>query len=249
MARFIILLLFTTLAFAQTSESTIPDLPIMPFGYKLEKGFQVVAFVDQKCSVCPTLINDLSGLQVTLISKNKLSKIYSNTQLVDTSGLLHEIFPIRQFPTVVVVKDGIARQQFAFGVRTKDIRNLKIDTMSSSLPLLKFSIGDQVTGKFSNHTGAITFWRSSCASCQREKPALTRMCSKKVNPLVVFATRQEPELIPKGCNGGYGRDYALELGVPVVPATLFFKSGKLIWYKLGYFARLERVIEILAAVK
>jgi hypothetical protein len=146
------------------------------------------------------------------------------------------------------LKDGIGQRLLSLDATVKDLGN-QISSISQPLPILKYRVGSQVGGKFQKHTGAVTFWRASCLSCQREKSALIRLCNRKDKPLVVYSTRQEPELIPRGCQGGYGRDFALELGVSVVPTTLYFRSGKLIWYKQGYFAGLERVIKIFANMK
>ena len=148
----------------------------------------------------------------------------------------------------VLIKDGVTVQPFLNSVRTEDIQKVKIDT-TPPINQLKVRLGEKLSGDLQKHRGAVVFWRSSCSSCQREKPALIRMCAKKVNSLIVYSTRQESELLPQGCKGGFGRDLALSLGVPAVPSVLYLKNGQLIWYNVGYLGNLERVIEIFSVMK
>ncbi len=248
MFRWVLLFLGFT-AFAQTQEEIqIPDRPIVPYGFNLHQGKKLIVFVDEKCSTCLQIQKNLTGTDFTFIGKKKLPVPFSSKQVVDKSGLLHTIFAAQKLPMFVLVQDGITVQPFFNSVRTEDIQKVKVDT---TLPAnqLKVRLGEKLSGDLQKHTGAIVFWRSSCSSCQREKPVLIRMCAKKTNPLVVYSTRQESELLPKGCKGNFGRDLALSLGVPAVPTVLYLKNGRLIWYNVGYFGNLERVIEIFSEMK
>ncbi len=250
MFRSVFLFLFLGFTvFAQTQEETqISDKPVVPYGFNLHQGKKLIVFVDEKCSTCLQIQKSLTGTDFTFISKKKLPIPYSSKQIVDKSGLLHTIFAAQKLPMAVLMQNGITVQPFPNNVRTEDIQKVKLDT---TLPTnqLKVRLGEKLSGDLQKHTGAIVFWRSSCPSCQREKPALIRMCAKKVNPLVVYSTRQESELLPKGCTGGFGRDLALSLGVPAVPTVLYLNNGRLIWYNVGYFGNLERVIEIFSVMK
>ena len=250
MFRFMFLFLFLGITvFAQTQEETqIPDRPIVPYGFNLHQGKKLIVFVDEKCSTCLQIQKNLIGTDFTFVSKKKLSAPYSSKQVVDKSGLLHTIFSAQKLPMFVLIQDGITVQPFLNSVRTEDIQKVKVDT---TLPInqLKVRLGEKLSGDLQQHTGAIVFWRSSCSSCQREKPVLIRMCAKKVNSLVVYSTRQESELLPQGCKGGFGRDLALSLRVPAVPTVLYLKNGQLIWYNVCYFGNLERVIELFSVMK
>ncbi len=250
MFRWTLLFLFLGFTvFAQTQEETqIPDRPIVPYGFNLHQGKKLIVFVDEKCSTCLQIQKNLTGTDFTFISKKKLPLPYSDKQVFDKSGLLHTIFAAQKLPMFVLIQDGITVQLFLNSVRTEDIQKIKLDTISPTNQL-KVRLGEKLPGDLQKHTGAIVFWRSSCSSCQREKPVLIRMCAKKVNPLVVYSTRQESELLPKGCKGDFGRDLALTLGVSAVPTVLYLKNGRLVWYNVGYFGNLERVIEIFSEIK
>ena len=175
--------------FAQTQEETqIPDRPIVPYGFNLHQGKKLIVFVDEKCSSCSQIQKNLTGTDFTFVSKKKLPAPYLSKQVVDKSGLLHTIFAVQILPMFLLIQDGITVQPFLNNVRTEDIQKVKVDT-TPPVNQLKVRLGEKVSGDLQKHTGAIVFWRSSCSSCQREKPALIRMCAKKVNLLVVYSTR------------------------------------------------------------
>jgi thiol-disulfide isomerase/thioredoxin len=217
---------------------------VVPHGFGLDKGIQILVFIDSQCETCQAIHQDLQGLAVTYIGSDFILP-YNPYQADTTNQLIARTFRVPSIPTIYILVDGHTVQAFEGGADRATIEEILGSLENNDLSLdvtYKITPGQTVSGKFENYTGLVVFYRESCELCIQEKPLISELCQNSQLTLTVISTKED-EPLPDNCQGEYNRQLALDWGLPGVPAAIYINNGTITWIDSGYREDLSEILE------
>jgi thiol-disulfide isomerase/thioredoxin len=218
----------------------------VPWGYSLEEGTRVVAYVTHDCPECETLIERLWGLGVVFVGSEP-DLPYPN-YLWDERELIARTLRIIEAPTVVLLQGGHEVQRHVTQRIDPEVIHAAVSALHTGAlqadRLVDLTIGERVPSHFEDFTGLVVFWRETCEPCEREAQVLVEVAtSLPLEVRVVPAGQDVPPELERAETLGIREAWGIGGHVRVL-----LSRGVPVWIDMGAREDLMEILQDLVAL-